>query len=192
VVTYVALGGLVSAIFNEVLQFFLIWLGALLIRIVGRVEVGGRSGMMAHIHQNFPHQDYTHLWRTMGNFADNPMGILWTGIVFGPGFNGAFGYWTTDFLVVQRVLAAKDIRAAKLAPIIGSYLKMGVPSIVILPGLLGLAGLPFGPAPESGMGPGQHSYNGVSPLMLARYLRSGTLGTRGDGPASWLHVRCGG
>jgi len=173
---YVALGGLFSAIFNEVLQFFLIWLGALLIPILGLLEAGGWSGVVARVHQNFPQGDYTHLWRTMGSFADNPMGIHWTGIVFGLGWVISFGYWTTDFLVVQRVLAAKDIRAAKLAPIIGSYFKMAVPFIVILPGLLGLAVLPFRLAPESAVGPGQHSYNEVLPLMLARYCGPGLLG----------------
>jgi solute:Na+ symporter, SSS family len=173
---YVALGGLFSAIFNEVLQFFLIWLGALLIPILGLVEAGGWSGVVARIHQTFPQGDYTHLWRTMGGFADNPMGIHWTGIVFGLGWVISFGYWTTDFLVVQRVLAAKDLRAAKLAPIIGSYFKMAVPFIVILPGLLGLAVLPFRLVPQSSAGVGQHSYNEVLPLMLARYCGPGLLG----------------
>ena len=173
---YVALGGLFSAIFNEVLQFFLIWLGALLIPILGLIEAGGWSGVVARVHQNFPQGDYTHLWRTMGSFSDNPMGIHWTGIVFGLGWVISFGCWTTDFLVVQRVIAAKDIRAAKLAPIIGSYFKMAVPFIVILPGLLGLAVLPFHLAPESAVGPGQHSYNEVLPLMLARYCGPGLLG----------------
>src|SRR5213594_1815663 len=173
---YVALGGLFSAIFNEVLQFFLIWLGALLIPILGLIEAGGWSGVVARVHQNFPQGDYTHLWRTLGGFSDNPMGIHWTGIVFGLGWVISFGYWTTDFLVVQRVIAAKDLRAAKLAPIIGSYFKMAVPFIVILPGLLGLAVLPFHLVPASGMQPGQHSYDEVLPLMLARYCGPGLLG----------------
>src|SRR5437763_6735970 len=173
---YVAAGGLFSAIFNEVLQFFLIWLGALLIPILGLIEAGGWTGVVARVHENFPQGDYTHLWRTLGGFADNPMGIHWTGIVFGLGWVISFGYWTTDFLVVQRVLAAKDIRAAKLAPTVGSYFKMAVPFIVILPGLLGLAVLPFRLAPESAVGPGQHSYNEVLPLMLARYCGPGLLG----------------
>jgi len=82
---------------------------------------------------------YTHAWSTLGNFTDNPMGINWVGIVFGLGAVIAMGYWTTDFLVVQRVLSAKDLRSAKLAPIIGAAFKMMVPFIVILPGLLGLA-----------------------------------------------------
>jgi solute:Na+ symporter, SSS family len=173
---YVAAGGLFSAIFNEVLQFFLIWFGALLIPILGLIETGGWSGMVARIKNNFPGQDFTHAWSTLGDFQNNPMGIHWTGIVFGLGAIISMGYWTTDFLVVQRVLAAKDLRSAKLAPIIGSFFKMCVPLIVILPGLLGLAVLPIHLVPESGMQPGQHSYNEVLPLMLARYLGPGLLG----------------
>src|SRR6202047_3572362 len=139
VAVYVALGGLRSAIFNEVLQFILIWAGALLIPILGLVEAGGWSNLKLQIAQNAS-AEYTHLWGTLGTFTGNPMGIHWTGIVFGLGFVISFGYWTTDFLVVQRVLAAKDMRSAKMAPIIGAAFKMMVPFIVILPGLLGLAG----------------------------------------------------
>ena len=174
---YVAAGGLFSAIFNEVLQFFLIWFGALLIPILGMVETGGWSGMVARIHQNFPGQNFTHMWGPTGSFANNPMGINWIGIVFGLGAVQSIGYWTTDFLVVQRVLSAKDIRSAKMAPIIGSYFKMAVPLIVILPGLLGLAVLPMHLVPNApNLAPGQHSYNEVLPLMLARYCGPGLLG----------------
>src|SRR5437867_8395589 len=105
------------------------------------------------------------------------MGIHWTGIVFGLGFIISFGYWTTDFLVVQRVLAAKDLRSAKLAPIIGAAFKMLVPFIVILPGLLGLALLPMKLTGETAaVASGGHSYNEVLPLMLARYCGPGLLG----------------
>src|SRR6266436_120614 len=173
---YVASGGLFSAIFNEVLQFFLIWFGALLIPILGLIETGGWKGMVARIQQNFPGQDYTHIWGPLGRFQDNPMGMHWTGIVFGLGAVQAMGYWTTDFLVVQRVLSAKDIRSAKMAPIIGSFFKMAVPFIVILPGLLGLAVLPQHLVPASSLQPGQYSYNEVLPLMLARYCGPGLLG----------------
>ena len=177
VAIYVALGGLRSAIFNEVLQFILIWAGALVIPIVGLIEAGGWDGMVARIQTNFPGQDYTHLWRTMGSFTDNPMGIHWTGIVFGLAWVISFGYWTTDFLVVQRVLAARDLRAAKLAPIIGAAFKMMIPFIVILPGLLGLAVLPIRLQPEDvAVSAGGHSYNEVLPLMLARYAGPGLLG----------------
>src|SRR5258707_5488827 len=77
---YVAAGGLFSAIFNEVLQFFLIWFGALLIPILGLIKTGGWKGMVARIHQNFPGQDYPHAWRTLGPFQGNPMGMRWTGL----------------------------------------------------------------------------------------------------------------
>jgi solute:Na+ symporter, SSS family len=176
VAAYVALGGLRSAIFNEVLQFILIWAGALLIPILGLVEAGGWSNLKLQIAQNASPQ-YTHLWSTLGSFDNNPMGIHWTGIVFGLGFIISFGYWTTDFLVVQRVLAAKDLRSAKLAPIIGAAFKMLVPFIVILPGLLGLAVLPMKLTGETmAVATGGHSYNEVLPLMLARYCGPGLLG----------------
>ncbi|MGD0788727.1 MAG: Na+/galactose cotransporter [Terracidiphilus sp.] len=138
VTLYVALGGLRSAIFNEVLQFVLIWGGALLVPILGLIQAGGVSGLKTQIIANMHSDSYFHLWRDTGHFADNPMGVHWTGIVFGLGFAISFGYWTTDFLVVQRVLAAHNLRAARMAPIIGSFFKMAVPFIVILPGLLGL------------------------------------------------------
>jgi SSS family solute:Na+ symporter len=118
------------------------------------------------------------MWSGLGSFSDNPMGIHWTGIVLGLGFVISFGYWTTDFLVVQRVLAAKDLRSAKMAPIIGAAFKMAVPLIVILPGLLGLAVLPDRLVAESALAshPGAHTYNDVLPLMLARYCGPGLLG----------------
>lgn len=195
VAAYVALGGLRSAIFNEVLQFFLIWAGALLIPILGLIEAGGWSGMQAKIMQNLTELhvanpgSYTHLWSTLGHFNTNPMGINWAGIVFGLGAVISMGYWTTDFLVIQRVLAAKDLRSAEMAPIIGAAFKMCVPFIVILPGLLGLALLrdpntghllrlvpadvAWSPA---GQAQGLHGYDEVLPLMLARYCGPGLLG----------------
>src|SRR5215472_8088308 len=195
VAVYVALGGLRSAIFNEVLQFFLIWAGALLIPILGLIEAGGWSGLQARILQNLTALNvpnpgsYTHLWSTLGSFSDNPMGINWVGIVFGLGAVISMGYWTTDFLVVQRVLSAKDLRSAELAPIIGAAFKMMVPFIVILPGLLGLALLRdphtgslirLVPADQAwsaqGQAQGLHGYDEVLPLMLGRYCGPGLLG----------------
>jgi solute:Na+ symporter, SSS family len=177
VAIYVFMGGLLSAIFNEVLQFFLIWLGAILISVIGLIETGGWHGMVRRIATNFPGQQYTHLWSTLGSFKNNPMGIHWTGIVLGLGWVISFGYWTTDFLVVQRVLAARDLRSAKMAPVIGAAFKMCVPFIVILPGLLALAVLPehlVGETPN--LAAGVHTYNEVLPLMLARYCGPGLLG----------------
>jgi SSS family solute:Na+ symporter len=176
VAVYVALGGLRSAIFNEVLQFFLIWAGVLLIPILGLHEAGGWSNLKIQIAHRASEQ-YVHLWSGLGSFTGNPMGIHWTGIVFGLGAIISMGYWTTDFLVVQRILAAKDIRSAEMAPVIGAGFKMLVPLIVILPGLLGLAVLPMQLVPESvATVTGAYSYNDVLPLMLARYCGPGLLG----------------
>ena len=176
VAIYVALGGLRSAIFNEVLQFILIWAGALVIPVMGLIEAGGWTNLKAEIAVRAS-TEYTHLWSTLGTFKDNPMGIHWTGIVLGLGFVISFGYWTTDFLVVQRVLSAKDLRAAKMAPIIGAAFKMFVPFIVILPGLLALAVLPQKLVGEgAAIASGGHSYNEVLPLMLSRYCGPGLLG----------------
>jgi len=176
VAIYVTLGGLRSAIFNEVLQFILIWAGSFLIPILGLVEAGGWNNLKVKIAVNAS-SEYTHLWSTLGSFSDNPMGIHWTGIVFGLGAVISFGYWTTDFLVVQRVLSAKDLRAAKMAPVIGAAFKMFVPFIVILPGLLAIAVLPIKLTGEGvAVATGGHSYNEVLPLMLARYCGPGLLG----------------
>jgi SSS family solute:Na+ symporter len=191
VAAYVALGGLRSAIFNEVLQFVLIWGGALLVPILGLIEAGGWTNLKLKIAHNIaigaiPAGDYTHMWRSLGHFSDNPMGIHWTGIVFGLGFAISFGYWTTDFLVVQRVLAANSLRSARMAPVIGSFFKMAVPFIVILPGLLGLVVLQNSDGSlmklvgenvvAANPGAGLHSYNEVLPLMLVRYCSPGLLG----------------
>ncbi len=182
VAVYVTLGGLTSAIVNEVLQFFLIWLGALVVPILGLAECGGWAGLRHRImHNASVPAGFLHLWTNTNHFAANPMGIHWTGIVFGLGFVGALGYWTTDFLVVQRVIAAKDLRAAQMAPIIGAFFKIFVPFIVILPGLIGVAVLAHenggrGLLPESIAGPGQYTYNEVLPLLLIRYAGPGLLG----------------
>jgi SSS family solute:Na+ symporter len=183
VAIYVMLGGLRSAIINEVLQFVLIWAGAGLIPILGLIEAGGWSNLKLQIAHNVGSNDYTHLWSTLGHFKDNPMGINWVGIVFGLGAITSFGYWTTDFLVVQRVLSANNLRAAKMAPIIGAAFKMAVPLIVIMPGLLALSVLknPDGTAMHLVAGDvakatGGHAYDEVLPLMLIRYCGPGLLG----------------
>lgn len=176
VAAYVTLGGLYSAIFNEVLQFFLIWVGVLTVPILGMIEAGGWSGLVMKIHERVHSDEYVHLWSTLGTFSGNPMGVHWTGMALGLGGVIAFGYWSTDFLVIQRAMAAKDLRSARLAPIIAAYFKMMVPLIVILPGLLGLALLPYKLVPEGTPGEGLHTYNEVLPLMLARYCGPGLLG----------------
>ncbi|MFB3904980.1 MAG: sodium:solute symporter family protein [Acidobacteriota bacterium] len=181
VAVYVALGGLLSAVFNEVLQFFLIWLGSLLIPILGLIEAGGWRKLTESINAQHPGENFTSLWANLGSAADNPMGMHWIGMVFGLGLAVSFGYWCTDFLQVQRVMAAKDLKAAQNGTVIGAALKMMVPLIVTLPGLLGLAiltqksGIQL--VPENvAQATGGHSYNEVLPLMMARYFGPGLLG----------------
>ncbi|WNQ12799.1 sodium:solute symporter family protein [Paenibacillus aurantius] len=165
VLIYVGLGGLTSSIYNEVLQFFLIWFGLLLIPLLGLSDLGGWSGMMARLPESFGH-----LWANVGTASNNAMGIDWLGIVLGLGFVLSFGYWTTDFLVVQRTLAARNMRAAQNTPIIASLFKMFVPLLVIIPGLIA-AGL----FPEIGKAGGP-SYNLALPLLLQKYYPPGLLG----------------
>jgi solute:Na+ symporter, SSS family len=185
VAIYVMLGGLRSAIINEVLQFVLIWAGAALIPILGLIEAGGWSNLKVLVAQRMGSPEYMHMWSTLGSFDGNPMGVHWTGIVFGLGFVISFGYWTTDFLVVQRVLSANNLRAARLAPIIGAAFKMFVPFFVIIPGLLALVLLKDSSGHIIQLYPdgsymvvnhGAHSFNEVLPLMMIRYLGPGLLG----------------
>jgi solute:Na+ symporter, SSS family len=191
VAVYVTLGGLLSAVFNEVLQFFLIWLGALLIPILGLIDAGGWTRMLATIrehvkviHPAVQNADFTSLWRNLGSFDTNPMGIDWFGMVFGLGLAVSFGYWCTDFLQVQRVIVAKNLRAAQNGTLIGAALKMCVPIIVTLPGLLGLAvllhsdGSPMILVPESDPRARitHHTFNDVMPLLMGKYLGPGLLG----------------
>jgi SSS family solute:Na+ symporter len=185
VAIYVMLGGLRSAIINEVLQFVLIWAGAILIPILGLIEAGGWTNLKAQIAVRMGSTEYMHMWSTMGSFSGNPMGVHWTGMVFGLGFVIAFGYWTTDFLVVQRVLSANSLRSARMAPVIGSAFKMFVPFFVILPGLLALVLLKdssghlmqlYPDGSDMVLNHGAHSFNQVLPLMMIRYLGPGLLG----------------
>jgi SSS family solute:Na+ symporter len=182
VAIYVVLGGLLSAILNEVLQYFLIWLGLLLVPILGLWEVGGWHNLLRTIDHIQP--GLTHLWANLGSPRNNPAGMDWFGIVFGQGLAISFGYWCTDFLQVQRVMAAKDLRSAQNGTIIGAGLKMLVIFIVTIPGLLGLAVLGKSGIHLVGEGavelqqhlPGYHSYNDVLPLLMCRYLGPGLLG----------------
>jgi hypothetical protein len=137
--------------------------------------------MMARINSANPGTNYTSLWANMGSANDNPMGMHWTGMVFGLGLAVSFGYWCTDFLQVQRVMTARTLRDAQNGTIIGAGFKMLVPLIVTIPGLLGLAlllptmGVKLLPENEAIM-TGGHSYNQVLPLMMSRYLGPGLLG----------------
>ena len=172
VAAYVTLGGLLSAIFTEIIQFFLIWFGLLLIPILGLVEIGGWNEIVARLPESMGA-----LWSNSGSAADNGMRVTWAGIVLGLGFVLSFGYWTTDFLVVQRAFSSKDLRSARMTPIIASFFKMGLPFIVILAGLIAWV---LAQDPASGftllIEDGQERYDSALPLLIARYYPQGLIG----------------
>src|SRR5438045_3360329 len=137
-------GGLTSAIYNEVLQFCLIVAGLLPLVMLGLHDVGGWSGLShrlaeAAVTRGYPAGAYTQAWRHLGNPSQNPVGVEWLGLVMGLGFVLSFGYWCTDFLVVQRAMAADSPTAARRTPLIAAVPKMIFPFLVILPGMIALA-----------------------------------------------------
>jgi SSS family solute:Na+ symporter len=172
--SYIALGGLMSAIFTEIIQFFLIWFGLFLVSILGTMEMGGLGQVFA----NVPAQ-MSSLWATTADAAHNPMGVTWAGIVMGLGWVLSFGYWTTDFLVVQRAFSSKDLRSARLTPINASFFKMALPFIIVVAGLVAyrLAQMPGSgfqllPHPSTG-----EPWNDTAlPLLIARYYPPGLVG----------------
>src|SRR5579883_3260791 len=137
VLGYIFLGGLTIAIYNEVLQFFLIVAGFLPLAYLGLKNVGGWNGI---VHSLPP--AYVHSWRGMGHANTNSLGVEWFGLSMGLGFVLSFGYWCTDFLVVQRAMAADSMLAARRTPLIAAIPKMFFPFLVILPGLAALAVMP--------------------------------------------------
>jgi len=144
VLVYIYLGGLTSAIYNEVLQFFLIVAGFLPLVWLGLKNVGGWSGLKATLGPS-----YTHSWVGMSSPHTNRLGVEWFGLTMGLGFVLSFGYWCTDFLVVQRAMAADSLAAARRTPLIAAIPKMLFPFLVILPGLIAIA-LPTQPATAVG------------------------------------------
>jgi len=161
VLVYTFLGGLSSAIYNEVLQFFLIVAGFLPLSYLGLKNVGGWSGLKATLGPSF-----THSWRGMGHANTNRLGVEWFGLVMGLGFVLSFGYWCTDFLVVQRAMAAKSMSAARRTPLIGAFPKMLFPFLVILPGLIAIA-LPTQPAdPRTGVVANAPPGKGIIPVKV--------------------------
>jgi SSS family solute:Na+ symporter len=134
VLGYIFLGGLTSAIYNEVLQFFLIVAGFLPLVWVGLRNVGGWEGLKAKLPAA-----YVHSWRGMTNAHNNPLGVEWFGLSMGLGFVLSFGYWCTDFLVIQTAMASDSEESARRVPLIAAIPKMFFPFLVILPGLIAIA-----------------------------------------------------
>jgi SSS family solute:Na+ symporter len=184
VLLYIVLGGLTSAIYNEVLQFFLIVFGFAPLVFLGLQDVGGWDGLTAGLaqvatSQGFPEGAWTQTWSTTGEASGNPMGVEWFGVAMGLGFVLSFGYWCTDFLVVQRAMVANSMHAARLAPVIGAIPKMLFPFLVIVPGMIAIA-LMNQPG-DSGFAlptrdDGAIVYDLAIPMMLAEYFPSGLLG----------------
>lgn len=172
VAAYVGLSGLMSAIFTEIIQFFLIWFGLFLVSILGIIEIGSVDQILNRLPESM-----NTLWSTSGNPMHNGMFIHWAGIVLGLGFVLSFGYWTTDFLVVQRAFSAKDLRAARMTPLLASFFKMALPFIVILAGLIAIA---LSNDPNSGFkllqDGGQVNYDSALPLLIKRYYPTGLVG----------------
>jgi solute:Na+ symporter, SSS family len=172
VLTYITLGGLSSAIYNEVIQFFIIVaaLGGLV--FVALHDVGGFSGLADRVKESDLGEPGLHAWEGMGIGGDNPIGANWIATVFGLGFVLSFGYWTTNFAEVQRALSAKDMNAAQRTPLIAAFPKLFIPLLVVIPGLVALVTVKgFGTGPQ----PGQE-YNNAIPALIAEYLPSGMLG----------------
>jgi SSS family solute:Na+ symporter len=181
VLVYIFLGGLTSAIYNEVLQFFLIVMGFLPLVLLGLKDVGGWGGLTAKLqtvatNAGYPPGAWSDSWRNLDAASANPMGVEWFGMVMGLGFVLSFGYWCTDFLVVQRAMAANSMTAARRTPLLAAFPKMLFPALVILPGMIAIALH----ATRGGLLPvgsdGTPNYNLAVPVMLAHYLPSGLLG----------------
>src|SRR5690349_13039220 len=174
VMIYTFLGGLTSAVYNEVLQFFLIVLGLSPLVVVALHNAGGWENVKQNLQPNL-----THAWKYMGDTESNPMGLHWMSLIFGLGFVMSFGYWCTDFLVVQRAMIAKNMRDAQRTPIIAAIPKMLMPLIVVLPGVVAIALMQ--PALQSSgysipSKDGQLDYTMTLPSLIAHYYPSGLLG----------------
>jgi solute:Na+ symporter, SSS family len=183
VLAYTYLGGLSSAIYNEVLQFFIIVLGLLPLAFLSLRDVGGWSGLKESLApvtpQNFAPDTWATTWKYTGEAASNPMGVEWFGILFGLGFVLSFGYWCTNFLIVQRAFAAESKAAARKVPLIGALPKMFIPFLIIIPGIIALVlmndpgkgfSLPVDPAS------GKPIYDYTIIMLLKQYLPAGVLG----------------
>jgi SSS family solute:Na+ symporter len=182
VLLYIYLGGLTSAIYNEVLQFFLIVLGFAPLVYLGLRDVGGWKGLTARLDvvatsHGYAAGTWSHSWQHLTSPAANPMGVEWFGMVMGLGFVLSFGYWCTDFLVVQRAMAANSMAAARRTPLIAAVPKMLFPFLIIFPGMIAI-GLTYGTGSFTlpKMADGSFNYTMVIPELLQHYFPPGVLG----------------
>jgi SSS family solute:Na+ symporter len=171
VLVYTFLGGLTSAIYNEVLQFFLIVLGFAPLVVLAVQTAGGWHSIAARLPRVM-----THTWGYMGHASSNPMGVEVFGMVAGLGFVLSFGYWCTDFLVVQRAMAANSMSAARRTPILAAFPKMLMPFIVIVPGIAAMALTKMGIGYSLPMKGGSPDYDQALTTLMAGFYPSGMLG----------------
>ncbi|MEU7169331.1 sodium:solute symporter family protein [Streptomyces morookaense] len=170
VLAYITLGGLSSAIYNEVLQFFVILAALIPLTVVGLKRVGGWHGLSQSLTAS--HGDnFLSAWGGTGIGHPNPLGANWLTIVLGLGFVMSFGYWTTNFAEVQRALSAKNLSAARRTPLIAAFPKMFIPMVVVVPGLIALV-----MEPSLGKAGGDLSYNDAIPVLMRDLLPNGVLG----------------
>jgi SSS family solute:Na+ symporter len=173
VLAYITLGGLSSAIYNEVLQFFVIMAALIPLTIVGLHDAGGWGGLKDKISDSKLGEAGLHaLQGTDPGAVTNPIGATWIGLVFGLGFVLSFGYWTTNFAEVQRALSARDLSAGRRTPLIGAYPKLLIPAVVVIPGMVALWKIPgLGDPKDADL-----AYNNAIPLLMNEYLPNGMLG----------------
>jgi SSS family solute:Na+ symporter len=170
VLAYIVIGGLSSAIYNEVLQFFVIVAALVPLTVLGLARVGGIDGLIEKVVAG-PGADFLTAWGNTGFGQENPLGANWLTITLGLGFAVSFGYWTTNFAEVQRSLSAKNLSAARRTPLIAAFPKMFIPLIVVLPGIIALLVEPSIGRPGSG-----YEYNDAIPLLMRDLLPNGVLG----------------
>jgi len=172
VLVYITLGGLSSAIYNEVLQFFVIVVAVVPVTIIGLKALGGWHGLSETISKGKLGSGATHSWHGLSiSDTTNPIGANWIAIVFGLGFVQSFGYWTTNFAEVQRALSASSLSAARRTPLIGAFPKLLAPAITIIPGMIAVASV-------KGLGGSDPDlqYNNAIPLLMGQYFPNGMLG----------------
>jgi SSS family solute:Na+ symporter len=170
VLAYITLGGLSSAIYNEVLQFFVILAALIPLTVLGLKRVGGWSGLRDSLTSHYG-DNFVSAWGGTGIGSPNPLGANWLTIVLGLGFALSFGYWTTNFAEVQRALSAKNLSAAQRTPLIAAFPKIFIPLIVVVPGLIALVLEPNLGKKGSGL-----EYNDAIPLLMRDLLPNGVLG----------------
>jgi solute:Na+ symporter, SSS family len=172
VAVYVTLGGLLSAIFTEIVQFFLIWFGLFLVSILGIIEIGGWQEVFNRLPDSMGA-----LWSTSTDPTNNGMQVTWLGVALGLGFVLSFGYWTTDFMVVQRAFSSKDLRSARMTPIIAAFFNMALPFIVVIAGLVAWV---LARDPGTGFSllvdGGSVRYDSALPMLIKRYYPTGLMG----------------